>query len=97
MPSGSHSITLSNAPLIRWLHSITQIDLRKGLDSTCDSKLLASGSADSTIRLWNAKNQKLLNTLYGHAGEVWSVAFSHDRKWLASGSADGTVRLWGVK
>ena len=53
---------------------------------------LASGSADGTIRLWDATGQSL-NTLEGHTDGVWGVAFSLDGT-LASGSADGTIRLW---
>ena len=34
--------------------------------------------------------------LVGHAGAVWSVAFSPDGKTLATGSANGTVHLWDV-
>ncbi len=37
---------------------------------------------------------KLLRTLAGHDGPVWSVAFAADGRTLASGSDDGTVKLW---
>src|SRR5947207_9846969 len=39
---------------------------------------------------WNA----CLQTLEGHRGTVFSVAFSHDSTRLASASSDGTVRIW---
>ncbi|RYP42866.1 hypothetical protein DL768_010170 [Monosporascus sp. mg162] len=59
-----------------------------------NSKLLASGSADRTVQLWDPATGQLLRTLEGHKSWVESVAFSHDSKLLASGSGDCTVRLW---
>ncbi len=64
---------------------------------SADGKILASGSADNTIILWNAiTHQPLGLPLTGHAGSVWSVALSPDGKILASGSGDNTVMLWDV-
>ncbi|RYP77860.1 hypothetical protein DL771_000957 [Monosporascus sp. 5C6A] len=59
-----------------------------------DSKLLASGSSDDTVRLWDTATGQLRQTFEGHQNDVTSVAFSHDSKLLASGSDDNTVRVW---
>ena len=59
-----------------------------------DGKILASGSADETVRLWDATTGELIHTLTGHTDGVGSVAFSPDGKILASGSADDTIKLW---
>jgi WD40 repeat protein len=59
-----------------------------------DLTQLASGSADSTVKIWDASSRACLQTLKGHSGSVSSVAFSHDSTRLASGSADSTVKIW---
>ncbi|MBW4467264.1 MAG: NACHT domain-containing protein [Pegethrix bostrychoides GSE-TBD4-15B] len=59
--------------------------------------LIASGSTDQTIRLWNAETGDCLNILEGHQGWVQSIAFSPDGKLLVSGSTDQTIRLWDVQ
>ena len=59
-----------------------------------DGKILAGGSEDNTIRLWNPTTGQYLTTFRGHSGEVNSVAFSADGETLASGSNDDTIKLW---
>ena len=61
-----------------------------------DRRTLASGSRDSTIKLWDVTTQQTIDTLEGHAAGVGSVSFSPDGRTLASGSWDGTVKLWDV-
>ena len=62
-----------------------------------DRKLLASGSTDNTVRLWDVgSRQPLALPLAPHKSRVTSVAFSPDGKLLASGGGDGSVRLWEV-
>ncbi len=61
-----------------------------------DGRMLASGSDDTTVRLWTVPEMTLLGTLQGHTGGNVSVAFSPDGATLASGSGNGTVRLWRI-
>ncbi len=61
-----------------------------------NGKVLASGSADNRVRLWDVATGRQLRVLTGHRDRVTSLAFSPDGKTLASGSRDETVKLWDV-
>ena len=59
-----------------------------------DRRMLATGSRDSTARLWDVATHRLLATLTGHSDNVNAVAFSPDGRTLVTGSADHTIRWW---
>ncbi|MCZ8121511.1 MAG: hypothetical protein O9295_26540 [Microcystis sp. LE18-22.4A] len=58
-----------------------------------NSQLLASASADNTIKLWDIKGN-CINTLKGHEDKVYSIYFSSDGEKIISVSADKTIKLW---
>ncbi|HLO28594.1 MAG TPA: AAA family ATPase [Anaerolineales bacterium] len=62
-----------------------------------DSKILAAGSEDGTVTLWDTgTHQPIGQPLKGHRHYVTGVAFSPDGKLLASSSGDRTIILWDV-
>jgi WD40 repeat protein/thiol-disulfide isomerase/thioredoxin len=61
-----------------------------------DGLLLATGSHDGAVRVWDVNRQELVLQFFGHDLDVYSVAFSPDGQLLASGGWDGSVRLWNV-
>ena len=65
-----------------------------GVAISPDSALVASGSHDETVRLWDAVSGELLHTLVRHNNRVYSVGFSRDGTLLLSGGRDRTVQIW---
>lgn len=64
-----------------------------------DQSLLATGSADNSIKLWNVFNEfvELSQTLESHTSLINSVSFNYDSSLLASASDDSTIKIWRVK
>ena len=62
-----------------------------------EGQILASGSADRTVKLWNLDSNVPLCTLSGHSSLIDTVAFSPDGRLLASGSWDHTIKLWDIE
>jgi WD40 repeat protein len=63
-----------------------------------DSKLLATCSADTTVKIWSTENYnyKLERVLSGHQRWVWDAAFSADSAYLVTASSDHVARLWDL-
>ncbi len=85
-----------------WSVAFAPVPITVPLDWSEDNQssevtLLASGSADYTIKFWHPQTGQCLQTLRGHSSWVWSVVFSPDGTYLASASYDQTVKLWEVK
>jgi len=68
-----------------------------------DERILASGSEDNTIKLWDINTGKILRTFKkgwwqkGHEGPVRTVIFSPDGHFFVSGSDDNTIKFWELK
>ena len=67
-----------------------------------NGSVLASGSNDRMIRLWDAKTGELNQVLKGHENAISALSYSPDGSVLASGSYDpvsleGRVKLWDTK
>ena len=58
--------------------------------------MLATASADKSVRLWDADKLASTKQLQGLTDHVFAVAFSPDGSLVAGGAFDGEVRVWKV-
>src|SRR3954469_1855692 len=73
------------------LHEKTEVST---LAFSSDGELLASAGIGGTITIRNSKTNKVIQTLTGHRGWTFSIAFHPDGKHLASTGADQKVKVW---
>lgn len=63
-----------------------------------DMKLIATTSADKSIKLWDfAEPGKLVKVLTKHQRWVWDCVFSADSQYLISASSDQSAKLWDIE
>ncbi|XP_064396865.1 WD repeat, SAM and U-box domain-containing protein 1-like isoform X2 [Halichondria panicea] len=60
-------------------------------------RLLASGSADKSVLLWNLDTKEKVQKLMAHSRYVIHVSFSPNGNHLVSASNDKTISLWRMK
>ena len=59
-----------------------------------DGKRVASGSADHTAQVWDARNGNNEKVYALHQDWVYGIAWSRDGNYIASGSFDRTAQVW---
>ncbi len=62
-----------------------------------DGQMIAIGSEDNIIRLWDIRGDWIGGFFQGHEGAIISLAVSPDRQMIASSGEDKTVRLWTMQ
>ena len=61
-----------------------------------DGKMIASGSADGMVIIWNRNGTKI-KSFKAHEKKITSLGFSPNSQKLLSGSEDKTLNLWSLK
>ncbi|MDZ7961078.1 MAG: WD40 repeat domain-containing protein [Aulosira sp. DedQUE10] len=62
-----------------------------------NGQVIASGSDDKTIKLWNPTTGVLLRTLTGHQERIKSILITPDNQTLISTSFDNTIKFWNTQ
>ncbi len=68
-------------------------DINEIIQINDDPSLLASGSSDNTIRIWNLTTNSCKFLLEGHGNSIFGLK-QINSEILASGSYDATIKLW---
>lgn len=66
----------------------------RALDISNDGIVIASGSDDRSVRLWNAIDWTQIRSMTGHGASVRSVQLSNAAARVLSGADDNSVRIW---
>jgi len=63
-----------------------------------DSRLVAGGSADQSVRIFDIETKQRVHVLENaHEDWVWAVGFTPNNKYVVSGAGDGSLKLFGLK
>jgi WD40 repeat protein len=92
---------LAKGQSLRLVLPIGHTDMISSIACSPDGRMMATGSWDNSIKIWQINSGKLLNS-FQTGGDVRSIAFSPDGKYIVAGIEESSsnptsfVELWEV-
>ena len=71
-------------------------DWISSVDFHPSGRILATGSGDATVRIWDLGEKQQAHAFREHQNAVWSVNFHTSGDFLASCSMDNTAKIWDL-
>lgn len=65
-----------------------------GVKFAPNGQIMATTSADGTIKIWSTKTGLLIRTMAGHQGAVQAADWAADSRALVTCGVDKTIRIW---
>lgn len=62
-----------------------------------DKNMFASGSCDSTVKVWDIRSNSCVRTFTGHVSDVNAVEFMPSGNCVGTGSDDATCRIFDLR
>ena len=101
---GESLLTMSSEEGVRVWQTDGELEILRGHTSyvypvavSQDGAMIASGSWDHSVRLWDARTSEPIAVLRGHSGPVVDLAFQPNSHFLASASFDGSVLIRDIR
>jgi WD40 repeat protein len=105
-PDGTTLVTANDSGQVRFwsIDSLRErapmSNAHSGLVSSIEfspgGEMMATGSFDGSVRLWDWRAGTVTAVLRGHQGWIGAVAFSPDGRRIVTGGQDGTVKFWST-
>ena len=100
LSSGGSAAAAANRPNYEMSRVIEKCH-EKGISglafSPTTGSILASSSADATVKLWNAESGNAMGELSGHESGISDLSWSANERYICTASDDTTVKVWDTE
>ena len=82
---------------VAWMRFPLHNEIARCLRYSPDGKIIAAGTDERIVRLFEARTGKLIASFAGHDDEIWDIAIHPSGTTLASCDLGGVIRTWSLE